>query len=256
MNNEGQIVRAKTRKWAVIPSELLRDETLSWGAKGLLCFLLSMKDDWVTNLTHLQGYCKVSGNGRSAVRAMFKELQEAGYIMSQRIKNGNLYSGWRHVVYDSSQNPERNESIAGTVFVGTEHRRYEDQRLSNTNLISNTNQEVIPQAVGQDSLFESVSVEPAEIWPTFELFWDTYDKKVDREKVEAKWKKLKQEEREAIMIYLDDYIPATESDKTFRRNPLTFINRKTWLNEIPIKKNDAERITKIASEERLRSYSD
>jgi len=68
-------------------------------------------------------------------------------------------------------------------------------------------------------------------YPSFEDFWNLYDKKVDRTKAESKWNKLTQKEKEEAV----DYIPAyklAQPDKKFRRNPETFINNKTWQNEI------------------------
>lgn len=75
-----------------------------------------------------------------------------------------------------------------------------------------------------------------EIWPTFDDFWEAYDKKVDREKSEKKWGKLRQYEKEEIMRYLPAYVRANP-DKQFRRNPTTFLNNRTWENEITAKPN-------------------
>lgn len=69
------------------------------------------------------------------------------------------------------------------------------------------------------------------VWPSFDNFWDRYDKKADRPKCEKKWAKIKQGEREKIMMHLDVYIPSTP-DKQFRKNPLTYLNSNSWENEI------------------------
>lgn len=71
-----------------------------------------------------------------------------------------------------------------------------------------------------------------EVWPTFDDFWDLYDKKIDRPKCERKWKRLDQKTREAIMAYLPEYVRRT-SEKRFRRNPYTFLNNNTWENDYP-----------------------
>jgi len=68
-------------------------------------------------------------------------------------------------------------------------------------------------------------------YPSFEDFWNLYDKKVDRTKAEAKWKLLSQKEKEEAVEYIPAYKLA-QPDKKFRRNPETFINNKTWQNEI------------------------
>lgn len=71
-----------------------------------------------------------------------------------------------------------------------------------------------------------------EVCPTFDDFWNEYDKKKgDKEKLKKKWKLLKQEEREKIMDYLPNYKFSTP-DKQYRLNPETFLNNKSWNDEI------------------------
>jgi hypothetical protein len=106
-----------------------------------------------------------------------------------------------------------------------------------------------------------------ELWPTFDDFWDLYDKKQDRAACEKKWKKIGQGDREEIMQHLQLYIPSTP-DKNFRKNPETYLNNRSWENEVilkPIfngkstKQNNtdkliqgwAERVNSVASGEKL-----
>lgn len=66
----------------------------------------------------------------------------------------------------------------------------------------------------------------------FEWFWNDYDKKVgDKQKLKKKWNKLTDEERQNAMNYLDLYKQAVP-DKQFRKNPETFLNNKSWNDEI------------------------
>ena len=66
----------------------------------------------------------------------------------------------------------------------------------------------------------------------FELFWNDYDKKVgDKQKLKKKWNKLTDEERQNAMNYLDLYKQSVP-DKQFRKNPETFLNNKSWNDEI------------------------
>lgn len=69
------------------------------------------------------------------------------------------------------------------------------------------------------------------VWPSFDDFWDKYQKKVDRAKCEKKWNKVGQAEREKIMAHLDLYIPSTP-DVKYRKDPATYLNNKSWENEI------------------------
>ena len=66
----------------------------------------------------------------------------------------------------------------------------------------------------------------------FEWFWNDYDKKVgDKQKLKKKWNKLTDVERQNAMNYLELYKQSVP-DKQFRKNPETFINNKSWNDEI------------------------
>lgn len=66
---------------------------------------------------------------------------------------------------------------------------------------------------------------------SFEVFWNEYDKKVDRKKSFEKWKKLNQFDREDILEILPKYIKANPEQK-YRKNPITFFNNRSWEDEI------------------------
>ena len=49
----------------------LRDRNLSYKAKGLLSFMLSLPDDWDCSLA---GLCSISKESRDGIRSILKEL--------------------------------------------------------------------------------------------------------------------------------------------------------------------------------------
>ena len=72
---------------------------------------------------------------------------------------------------------------------------------------------------------------------SFGEFWDLYDKKRgDKGKIERKWMKLSEREREAIMKYIPLYKEA-QPDKKFRKDPDTFLNNKSWNDELIYENN-------------------
>ncbi len=74
---------------------------------------------------------------------------------------------------------------------------------------------------------------------TFEQFWTDYDKKVgDKKKLEAKWQKIPEAEKKRIFEYIPAYKDA-QPNKAYRKNPETFINQKSWNDEI-IKANTGD----------------
>lgn len=72
----------------------------------------------------------------------------------------------------------------------------------------------------------------------FEIFWDLYDKKVDRKKCEPKFNKLKQVDKDKIIACLPGYVKSTTDLKQnpvnkYRKDPHTFLNNRSWENELP-----------------------
>lgn len=71
-----------------------------------------------------------------------------------------------------------------------------------------------------------------ETYPTFEDFWEEYDKKKgEKGKLKKKWLALTQKERELIMDYIPNY-KASQPEKKYRLNPETFFNNKAWNDEL------------------------
>lgn len=68
----------------------------------------------------------------------------------------------------------------------------------------------------------------------FDDFWSLYSKSVDKQKCQDKFLKLTDEEIKSIFETLPFYIMQTP-DKTYRKNPLTYLNGKCW-NDIDINK--------------------
>lgn len=65
----------------------------------------------------------------------------------------------------------------------------------------------------------------------FNTWWDLYDKKIDRAKCFSKWKKLTDDERRACIAATPAYVASTP-DLQYRRHPATYLNNKSWENQI------------------------
>lgn len=78
-----------------------------------------------------------------------------------------------------------------------------------------------------------------EFYP-FEEFWKDYDKKVgDKDKLMKKWAKVSLQDRRLIKAYIPLYKLA-QSEKRYRKNPETFINNKSWNDELITDKTSLE----------------
>lgn len=73
----------------------------------------------------------------------------------------------------------------------------------------------------------------------FDEFWILYDKKIDKSKCELKFSKLKKEEIENILNVVKNYVISTP-DVKYRKNPLTWLNRECWNDEIQTESKNQE----------------
>jgi len=67
---------------------------------------------------------------------------------------------------------------------------------------------------------------------SFDEFWNDYDKKVgDKTKLKVKWSKISNADKLKIKAHISEYKKA-QPDKSYRKNPETYLNNKSWNDEI------------------------
>lgn len=98
-------------------------------------------------------------------------------------------------------------------------RQPQDNHKSTTSTITGH----IPKQLNNETL-KTINIE-------FDVFWDLYDNKQDRKACEPKWVNLTNKERVDIIEYIPKYIES-QPDKQFRKHPKTFLNNRSWENEI------------------------
>jgi hypothetical protein len=79
------IVKAKHKKanFFQMNNEPIQDASLSWAARGLLAYLISMPENWEV---HLRDLFTRSANGRRPTQAAMNELIAAGYVKKKQGK--------------------------------------------------------------------------------------------------------------------------------------------------------------------------
>ena len=65
----------------------------------------------------------------------------------------------------------------------------------------------------------------------FEDFWAAYNKKVDKNRCMKIWAKMSADDKKACMAAVPLYVESTP-DVTYRKNPSTYLNNRSWENEI------------------------
>lgn len=109
----------------------------------------------------------------------------------------------------------------------------------NGNEIGNGN-ENINRTITEINKSSESEISEIEVWPTFEDFWDHYDKKVgSKSKIEKKWDKLNHQTKEQIMSHVEAY-KQSQPDKQYRKNPETYFNNESWNDEIIATQNNPQ----------------
>ncbi len=92
------IVRViKNRDYSIINNTGLRDVRLSFGARGVLAYLLSKPDDWQLRVEDL---IRQSPQGEHAVRGMLRELKKYGYLKRERHAGKGGRFEWQTTIYE------------------------------------------------------------------------------------------------------------------------------------------------------------
>lgn len=97
--------KKRVNPFVQIDKNMLSDKNISWKAKGILAYLLSKPDDWVTYAKDIE---KQSTDGRDSVANGINELIGAGYMVRKRVREKGRFKGYEYSVY------EYPESIANT----------------------------------------------------------------------------------------------------------------------------------------------
>lgn len=83
--------------------------------------------------------------------------------------------------------------------------------------------------------------------PSFEDWWNAYNKKRGRKKAESKWNKLSHADKIACMKATPAYVDSTP-DVQYRLDPLTYLNGERWNDEIINRPNyEQQRTISLAS---------
>ena len=206
--NTGQIVKGKRKHdFAIIPNEISQSKDLTMEEKGMMCFLLSLPENWVLYKKNLYNQMP---DGKHAVDRVFKSLQQKGYILSCRqidAVTGRM-DGWNHIVYDEPQlNRESDSPTFGFPVLG------ETRESGNIDIYKETNN-------NKETITYTYS---------FELFWLGYDKKVDKKQALAVWNKLSNEDRILAVEGMGNHKNGRE--RKYWKDPVRYLRDRRWEDE-------------------------
>ena len=120
----------KERNYTVLDNTFLKDKSLSWKAKGLMAYFLSLPDDWTIHFSEIE---KHATDGKASLRSAINELKEKGYLKAEQKRVDNRFA---EMVYTIIENPA--EDFPLTDFQKTEKQKTENQ-FSENQPLQNTN---------------------------------------------------------------------------------------------------------------------
>ena len=118
----------KTKNYTIMSNYHLQDKNLSYKAKGLLSFMLSLPEDWDYSIN---GLVAISKEGVKAIKNILQELQKYGYLVIKKKQNEIGQFEYDYLIYEC---PEYQK---GDVDLG----EVEKDTQINTNII-NTNKQI------------------------------------------------------------------------------------------------------------------
>lgn len=128
MSGKNIVRTIKNKNYTVMSNVHLRDKNLSWKAKGIHSYILSLPDDWKIIINHLVA---VSTDRESSTRSGLKELYDNRYWQKYPVYNDGKVDHWVTLI---SEIPfDENEVIKSIVHrdgVETINYKVDDKKLS------------------------------------------------------------------------------------------------------------------------------
>lgn len=95
------IIRQKRKeRFSIIDNRVIEDKRLSWGARGLLEYMLSKPDDWKFYMSEL--ICHSDKDGRDKTYGYMDELKKYGYVTRKQKRNNNGKFGNQDLIVNDS----------------------------------------------------------------------------------------------------------------------------------------------------------
>ena len=224
MKNNTTFVRVeKNRNYTTIHNEFLKRKDLSWKAKGIMTYLLSLPDDWVVNLDEIK---RNATDGESSFRSGWKELVSAGYVSRQPVRDEKTkkIDYWETVIKESISKDKSHNVGNHNVGIHQVGNHKVDNRellstkeLSTNKPITNIQKEHQPSDDGQSTS------------ERFEVLWKEYPKKQGKKKALTYYKRSIKNGTtdEVIMQGIEDYKKYLDVNKSW----LKPMDGSRWFNE-------------------------
>lgn len=183
-------------------------------------------------ICHWDIVCQRSKSSKNAFYKSVERLNELGYI---KFEKGNRSTKQPKLTVLELKNTEgtRKEYRGNTEGTPKEHEGnlYKQLNLKTIKLIED-NATLVESKLEGWIKSEITEVDETDTCLSFDEFWDLYDKKTgSRNKVEKKYLKISEKDRQVIKNTLPSYLASTPN-KQYRKHPMTYLNNESWNDEI------------------------
>lgn len=219
--NQAGINRAEMsweRDFTSMPNAWIRDESISFKAKGLLQYLLSHNAGYELTIAQIVRQTK---DGKDSIRSAMTELVDAGYLLTYQTKDARGYNGplayFLHepgsVEIPKADNPEQ------------ENPKEENPTLENP--------PAYRKQLNKENKVIKKTTKDEEIRLLFAEFYQNYPRKLGRGQALTAFKAaLSLTTIEEITLGLKTYIKLTaNTDPKFIKHPATWLNGQCWADE-------------------------
>jgi len=179
-----------------IPNEWLRDDRLSFKARGILALIMSHSRGWSLSIARLAEQNK---EGKDAIRSAIGELEKFGYLQRSQVNQNGKFGEAVWITTDPADLPSSG-------FPPSDNPTPKNNNLKEEQVKKN-------------------------IEACFEEFWNAYPRKIDKAKAFKAFRSaLKRAKFEDILAGVIAYRNDPQRNPDFTKYPATWLNNDSWEN--------------------------
>ena len=219
--------KEKKTNFTVIDNGIFKNPTLSLKAKGLLCQMLALPDNWEYSVKGLE---TLVSDKRSAITSGLAELESAGYFRREQRFEGGRFAGYEYIV---SETP----NIKNADFTFSE-KPISENTISENTISENPTQLNTKQLKTKQSIIKKSNTE--KYMSEFEILWENYPRKQGKDKARKAYEKARKsgttyEEVEQGIENYKAYIAVNEIDMQYVKMGGTFFSQQAWNDDWAIR---------------------
>ena len=108
----------KDKNFTTINNEFIFNKDMSLKAKGLLCHLLALPNDWKLYVEEVEKWHK---DGKKAIYSAFKELTKLGYMERSQVREKGKIVSWEYTVFEKPHTQKVDVEKVDVAFVDVQN---------------------------------------------------------------------------------------------------------------------------------------